>query len=126
MPLVDIDASGLAAFGAKLAKRALSADAGVTAAVKHGAQDIKTAVRADLASSSNKAIARIPVSYEMKPTPTRVEADIAPQRGGAGSLANIAFFGTSRGGGTHRFYEHGEAEFETTAEYVRKAVIESW
>jgi hypothetical protein len=57
----------------------------------------------------------------MKAEGTRIEADIGPREGGAGDLANIAFFGTSRGGGTHKFYEHGEKEFSTAAEFVHKA-----
>jgi hypothetical protein len=51
----------------------------------------------------------------------KVEADIAPVKS-VGGLANIAFFGGAHGGGgTHRFYEHGEDEFETTARYVEEA-----
>ncbi|MBT9823623.1 hypothetical protein [Bifidobacterium longum] len=47
-----------------------------------------------------------------------------PQPGGAGSLANIAFFGTAKGGGTHEFYEYGEDELPRLAEHVAKAAVE--
>ncbi|PLS23787.1 hypothetical protein BLI708_00365 [Bifidobacterium imperatoris] len=121
MGVVDVDVSQVKAFAAKLKSVPIRKQRLVTAAVKHGAQNIKTAILADVRTSSNRGISRIPVSYEMKESGTLVEADIAPPKGGAGNLANIAFFGTSRGGGTHRFYEHGEEEFETTAKYVREA-----
>ena len=49
-----------------------------------------------------------------------------PTKGGAGSLANIAFFGTAKGGGTHRFYEHGEEELPKLAEYVARAAVEGF
>lgn len=93
----------------------------VAAAVKHGAQNIKDSVQSDLQSSGNRAIRRIGIAYEMKEKGTVIEADIGPREGGASDLANIAFFGTSRGGGHHRFYEHGKDELEPTAKYVREA-----
>ena len=93
----------------------------VAAAVKHGAQNIKDSVQSDLQSSGNHAIRRIGIAYEMKEKGTVIEVDIGPRKGGASDLANIAFFGTSRGGGHHRFYEHGKDELEPTAKYVREA-----
>ena len=93
----------------------------VAAAVKHGAQNIKESVQSDLQSSDNRAIRHIGIAYEMKEKGTVIEADIGPRKGGASDLANIAFFGTSRGGGHHRFYEHGKDELEPTAKYVREA-----
>lgn len=93
----------------------------VAAAVKHGAQNIKESVQSDLQSSGNRAIRHIGIAYEMKEKGTVIEADIGPRKGGASDLANIAFFGTSRGGGHHRFYEHGKDELEPTAKYVKEA-----
>ena len=116
-----IDVSQVNALAQKLAAAPLRKQTLVAAAVKHGAQNIKESVTEDLQSSSNKAIRRIPIAYETKTEGVRVEADIGPREGGAGNLANIAFFGTSRGGGTHEFYGHGEDELDATAEYVRKA-----
>jgi hypothetical protein len=116
-----IDVSQVNALAQKLAVVPLKKHALVAAAVKKGAQNIKEAIQADVQGSSNKAIRRIPIAYEMKDEGTRIEADIGPREGGAGDLANIAFFGTSRGGGTHKFYEHGEKELSTAAEFVHKA-----
>lgn len=119
MGLVDV--SQVTALAEKLAAIPLKKQLLVTAAVKKGAQNIKDAIAEDLHGSSNKAIARIPIAYEMKDRGVMVEADIGPRDGGAGELANIAFFGTSKGGGTHDFYEHGEDELDATAKYVAKA-----
>ncbi|MCI1635205.1 hypothetical protein [Bifidobacterium sp.] len=116
-----IDVSQVNALAQKLAAAPLKKQALVAAAVKKGAQNIKEAIQEDVQGSSNKAIRRIPIAYEMKAESTRIEADIGPRKEGAGNLANIAFFGTERGGGTHKFYGHGEDELPTAADYVRKA-----
>lgn len=93
----------------------------VAAAVKHGAQNIKESVTADLESSEHKGFRKIQIGYELKGHDAIVEADIGPRQNRASHLANIAFFGTSRGGGGHKFYEHGKDELEPTAKYVREA-----
>lgn len=121
MGVVNVDVSQVRRLAARLGsvperKRALVSDA-----VGHGARNIKAAIRADLSGSSDRAFRSIPIAYEMHGSGTIVEADIAPVRGGAGSLANIAFFGTSRGGGGHEFYEHGIRELDETARYVKEA-----
>lgn len=116
-----IDVSQVNALAQKLAAVPLKKHALVAAAVKKGAQNIKEAIQADVQGSSNKAIRCIPIAYEMKDEGTRIEADIGPRKEGAGNLANIAFFGTPRGGGSHEFYQHGEDELSTAAEYVHKA-----
>lgn len=119
MPTIDVSqvkdlAKGLAAV--PLRNQTL-----VAAAVKHGAQNIKQSVSEDLQSSKNHAFRRIRIHYDMQERGPVVEADIGPEQGGASSLANLAFFGTSRGGGHHKFYEHGKDELEPTARYVREA-----
>ncbi len=116
-----IDTSQVKDLAKTLAAVPLRSQALVAAAVKHGAQNIKQSVSEDLQSSSNHAFRRIRIHYDMQERGPVVEADIGPEQGGASSLANLAFFGTSRGGGHHRFYEHGEAELEPTARYVREA-----
>ena len=121
MSVVGVDASQLSDLASRLAATPRRSRLAVDAAVKRGAQNVKAAIRADLSGSSVAAFRRIPVSYEIRSAGVVSEADIAPERGGAGNLANIAFFGTSRGGGTHRFYEHGEEELDTLASYVAKA-----
>ena len=121
MSMVGIDVSEVTALAGRLAEAPLRKQTLVAAAVKKGAQNIKTAIREDLGSSGNRAFRRIPIRYDLTTSGTTVEADIGPTDEGAGNLANLAFFGTARGGGTHEFYGHGEDELDATAEYVRKA-----
>ena len=126
MSLVNVDASQLKAFGTTLAGGATVRRALVSAAVKKGAQNVKNSIRDDLKGSGNKAFRSIPITYTMIETPGRISAEIGPTKGGTGSLANIAFFGTAKGGGTHRFYEHGEEELPKLAEYVARAAVEGF
>jgi hypothetical protein len=119
--IVHIDSHELDELARRLTVASVRAPIKAANAVKKGAQNIKTAIRSDLAASSHTNLRKIPIAYEIKVDGLRVEADIAPVKT-AGGLANIAFFGGAHGGGgTHRFYEHGEAEFETTARYVEEA-----
>ena len=120
------DASELTAFADKLLAKGVARRAAITMAVKKGAQNVKNDLREDLSSSGNKAFRRIPITYTVKEAPGRISAEIGPTKGGAGSLANIAFFGTAKGGGTHRFYEHGEEELPKLAEYVARAAVEGF
>nr|DAK31094.1 MAG TPA: hypothetical protein [Caudoviricetes sp.] len=72
-------------------------------AVSRGALNIKRAMQADLEASGNagiRAVARS-ISYDLTDTGTTVEAEIGPDKP-SGALANIAYFGTSRGGGHTR------------------------
>lgn len=120
------DASQLTAFGDALLARGVARRALISAAVKKGAQNVKNSIRDDLKGSGNKAFRRIPISYTLQESAGRITAEIGPTKGGTGSLANIAFFGTAKGkgGGTHRFYEHGEEELPKLAEYVARAAVE--
>lgn len=119
--MTRIDSHELDELARRLTVASVRAPVKAAKAIKKGAQNIKTAIQADLASSSHPNFRRIPIAYEIRTEGMRVEADIAPTDP-AGGLANIAFFGGANGGGgTHRFYEHGEDEFETTARYVEEA-----
>lgn len=116
-----IDTSQVTMLASKFAAAPKKKQFLVTAAIKKGAQDIKTAIKTDVSGSSNSGIAKIPIAYELKQEGVNIEADIAPTKGGAGNLASIAFFGTSKGGGTHQFYEHGKEQLDTIAHYVHQA-----
>lgn len=121
MSNVTVDASELTAFGRSVASAHAKASIAVAKAVKKGAQNVKEGVISDLQTSSNYAISRIGIGYEMGSTGTTIYADVSPRDGGASDLANIAFFGTAKGGGTHAFYEHAETELPPLAEYVADA-----
>lgn len=83
--------------------------------VNQSALRIKTAMRNDMAKSRGGGRGFLPVTtsidYDIRGGTlfggNVVEAEIGPQKGSPGSLANIAYFGTSRGGRTVR--DPGEA-----------------
>lgn len=111
--------------------RQIAADAGrlpgelsrwLRPAVSRGALTIKRAMQADLEQSGNagiRAVARS-ISYDITDTGTTVEAEIGPDKP-SGALANIAYFGTSRGGGHTRDPIEPLTE---EAEAFRKAIAE--
>ena len=113
-----IDASELTELGRRMALAQAVVKPQLAATVKKAAQNVKTAIEADVGSSSNAGLRNIRIGYETGSTGTVEYADVSPREGGSSNLANIAFFGTARGGGTHRFYEHAEDELPTLADYV--------
>lgn len=120
------DVRGLTEFAAHTQEAALKTPLLVAATVKKGATNIKKSITEDLQTSKNKGFRKIRIHYDIKQTGTETEAKIAPQIDGASNLANIAFFGTARGGGTHKFYEHGEKELNNVAKYVKEAAVQAW
>ncbi|RSX46117.1 hypothetical protein [Bifidobacterium castoris] len=117
------DASQLAAFASKLRLAPSRKRVKIEATTNKAALKIKQAVIADLRTSSNPGIARIPIEYETPflSAPMQVTVAIGPAAK-AGGLANIAFFGTYKGGGRHQFYEHAEAELDTWKHYLSEAM----
>jgi len=143
---VTIDAGELTAFGRRVAAApakawsaagpsgppAAHAMAGVSIAkaVKKGAQVVKEKTQSDLNSSSNGGLHVVRVRYELGTTGSQIYADIGPEDSGktrehghtGPTVAAIAFYGTARGGGTHKPPEHyAEEELPTLAEYVGDA-----
>lgn len=126
---VMIDASELTAFGRRVAAAHAMASVKVAQAVKKGAQNVKEKTQQDIRGSGNKGIRIVHLRYEMGSTGTQIYADIGPVSTGADkekstgpSVAAIAFYGTARGGGTHKPPEHyAEEELPTFAEYVGAA-----
>lgn len=117
------DVSELTAFAAKLKLAPSKKRVRVLATTKKAAVNIKKDVRADLNTSSNPGIRRIPIEFEepFLSAPMQVTIAIGPTAK-AGGLANVAFFGTYKGGGHHRFYEHAEAELDTWKRYLAEAM----
>lgn len=68
--------------------------------VSKGALNIKQEIRDSFRASSNKGIRYVgsTVSYDLTTTTGEISAEIGPTKP-AGSLANIAIWGTSKGGG---------------------------
>lgn len=98
------DASELRSFSRDLGTAATLAAPLVRAVVMKGAVNIKKTMRADMQASTHfKAVSRS-IGFDEVTTVGGVAADIGPRSGPGepGNLANIAYFGTSRGGGTVR------------------------
>lgn len=89
-------ADDLRTFAADLGRARLSAIPAIRAVVAKGAVNVKTQMRADAAKSAHFAIATT-ISYDL--AVGGLAAEIGPVTGGAGSLANIAYFGGVNGGG---------------------------
>lgn len=70
--------------------------------VAKGALNIKTQLRADMARSRSFKGVTPAIAYDLEYDANSVAADIGPssEPGSPGNLANIAYFGGSRGGGT--------------------------
>lgn len=69
--------------------------------VSKGALNIKNEIRDNLRASGNAGFRYVAstVSYDLTTSESEISAEIGPTKP-AGALANVAFFGTSRGGGT--------------------------
>ena len=113
-----IDASELTELGRRMALAQTVVRPKLAATVKKAAQNVKTAIESDVGASSNAGLRQVRIGYETGSTGTVEYADVSPREGGSSNLANIAFFGTARGGGTHEFYGHAEEELPTLADYV--------
>ena len=97
-------------------------------AVNKGALNIKRAMQQDLEQSGNagiRAVARS-ISYDLIDGDHTIEAEIGPDKP-SGALANIAYFGTSRGGGhTRDPIEPLNEEAEAFQKAVSDIVGELW
>lgn len=98
------DVSELRSFAAELGNASAKAAPAVRAVLMKGAVNIKGAMREDMAASRHfKGVARS-IDFDVIAEADGVAAEIGPKTGPGepGNLANIAYFGSSRGGGTVR------------------------
>lgn len=98
---VSFDVSELRAFAVDLQKVPDKVQRGVRPVVSKGALQIKKQLASEMGGSSHFGQIKGSVSYDIKVGGDGIEAEIGPDKGrGGGALANVAYFGTSRGGGT--------------------------
>ncbi|QWY79641.1 hypothetical protein PP637_gp11 [Arthrobacter phage Persistence] len=84
-----------------LGKIAGSAVKDVDAVLKKGAQNVKTEMVADAAGSEHFKGMAGAISYDSSYSVGTPRYEVGPDKGRrGGALGNIAYFGTSRGGGT--------------------------
>ncbi|MFW7414756.1 hypothetical protein [Demequina sp. SO4-18] len=102
--MMPTDVSQVRAFSSDLAKAGAVAAPLVRAVVMKGAVNVKAAMREDMQDSLHfRSIARS-IDFDVAAERDGFSAEIGPRHGEGepGNLANIAYFGTSRGGGTVR------------------------
>lgn len=117
------DVSQLTRFAGRLRRAPSIKQRKVRATTVKAAMNIKKSVKADLSGSSNGGIRKIPIVFDepFLSAPMQTTIRIGPEEK-TGGLANIAFFGTSKGGGHHQFYEHADAEAATWKRYLTEAM----
>lgn len=101
---VSIDAREVRALHHDLTQAHKSIGPHVVRVVEKAAVNIKKQMQAEARGSKSFRGFAPAISYDIKARGAfggaEVEAEIGPEKGSPGSLANIAYFGTSRGGGT--------------------------
>lgn len=96
---VTVDVSELRRFASDLGRAPAKVQRGVTPVVMKGATKIKAGMQADMRESPSFRPIASSISYDVNADSGGVEAEIGPRKGSPGSLANIAYFGGSNGGG---------------------------
>jgi hypothetical protein len=97
------DATELDQFAAALDKAAIEVAVSIEQVIAKGAVNIKKQLRTEMEASEHFRPAAHTIAYDITtPAPDTVVAEVGPTHGNddPGSLANIAYFGTSRGGAT--------------------------
>ena len=99
---IEIDSRDLTVFGDDLKRAAKRADAEIKPIIKRGAMNIKKQLRKEMFASDHFKGAGSAIAFDLFAGPGGIWAEIGPssEGGSPGNLANIAYFGTSRGGGT--------------------------
>ena len=123
------DASELETFAVDLGRAGDRALKDVEKVVFKGALNLKRDMAQELQSSRHfRSIAKS-VDFDIESRPNGVEAEIGPKSGPRepGNLANIAYFGTSRGGGgTVDFmkpFEEEKPRFEQAIQEVLRDIL---
>lgn len=95
-----IDASELREFAADMRRYPEALRRHIRPVVEKGAVNIKDRMRREMSASRHfRGITRA-IDYDVIERLGGIEAEIGPRTGSPGSLANIAYFGGSKGGGT--------------------------
>ncbi len=102
MSAVEFDLSELHKFTADLTKAGAVAKRELRPTVSKSALNIDKQLKKEMFAHRYFKGAGSAISYDIKTEGTSLIADIGPssEEGSPGNLANIAYFGTSRGGGT--------------------------
>ena len=96
---ISFDASEVRALATDLGKVPLKVARAVPAVVSKGALNIKNQLREEMASSKHFRGAAHAVGYDILDGGFAAEIGPSAEAGSPGSLANLAYFGGSNGGG---------------------------
>jgi hypothetical protein len=101
VPDVSVDVSEVREFAADLTRIPGELGRHLIPVLSKGALNIKNQMREDFAASGNAGFRYVgrTVSYDMETEGSELSAEIGPDKP-SGALANVAIFGTARGGGT--------------------------
>ncbi len=88
----------LDALARDLAQAAVKVGPAIEPVLSKGALNVKKQLQKEAGQSRHFRIARH-ISYDIIRDAAGLEAEIGPEKTGAGNLANIAYFGGARGGG---------------------------
>lgn len=97
---MDVDTSELREFAADLASASLRSVFAVRPVVKKGALNIKNQLRKEMAASTHFKGVASAIGFDLLDGGLTAEVGPSAEDGSPGNLANIAYFGGSRGGGT--------------------------
>lgn len=118
------DASELRSFAAELGRIGPKVEREVDAVVRKGAHNIKTTLQEDLRGSTHFGQIAKTISYDINKDGDGIDAEIGPNKQyRSARLANIAYFGTSRGGGRTADFDNGwRKEFPNLTEHLRRVM----
>ena len=107
-----IDVQELEKFAVDVTNAPRETHGAVVKTVFKAAMNIKTGMQAEFGRSQHFRSISGSVDFDFADYPNHVQAEIGPRHGSGepGNLANIAYFGTSRGGGTVDFLAPFERE----------------
>lgn len=114
-----VDDSELKALGLEWKSNANSLKPQLRQTLSKGSKNIKDALNDDIKKSRSGSIARIRNTYDIYERSGQLVSEIGPRKGyKPNHLANLAYFGSIYGGGTHLFYERADKEAPTLVQYV--------
>lgn len=99
---VSADMSEVRSFAADLTRIPGELSRHAIPVLSRGALNIKQAMAADFRASSDKGFRYVgsTVNYDLHTDGPELSAEVGPDKDLSGNLANVAIFGTARGGGT--------------------------
>lgn len=115
-----IDVQELEKFAVDVTNAPREAHGAVVKTVFKAAMNIKRGMQEELGTSTHFRSIRWSVDFDFIDNPNGIQAEIGPRHGAGepGNLANIAYFGTSRGGGTVDFLKPFEQEKPVLEQHI--------